>query len=104
MKLSSSVTNTKSKYFKPYQEIKYIKNSKVKLKNQQKKFLLRNGSFLQPIKINGTTYEIRNTCPFDSIAQIVVLIAMEDENYFNYISNLNNNFLKFCQLILSWSK
>lgn len=53
------------------------------------------------MKINGTTYEIRNTCPFDSIAQIVTFIALENKNYFNYISNSNNNFLKFCQLILN---
>lgn len=98
-KSPNSLTNKKSKYFKPYPEIKHIKNDKFK--KSTKRFFLRNGSFLQPLKINGTTYEIRNTCPFDSIAQIITLTALDDENYFNYISNSNNKFLKFCQLILN---
>lgn len=98
-KSPNSLTNSKSKYFKPYPEIKHIENNKFK--KSTKRIFLRNGSFLQPLKINGTTYEIRNTCPFDSIAQIITLTALEDENYFNYISNSNNKFLKFCQLILN---
>lgn len=95
-------TKTKIKYFKPYPEIQHIKNNKPK--KATKKFLLRNGNLLQPLKVNGITYQIKNTCLFDSIAtivaQIVLLIALEDENYFNYISNSTNRFLKFCQSIL----
>lgn len=52
-KLRNILTNSKSKYFKPYPEIKHIKNNKIK--KSTKKFLLRNGSFLQPLKINRTT-------------------------------------------------
>jgi len=90
-----NLTKSKSKYLKPHPEIKHVKNGK-----STKKFFLRNWSFLQPLKINGIAYEIRNTYLFDSIAQIIILIIVENENYFNYISNFNK-FLKFCQLILN---
>lgn len=56
MKLSSSVTNTKSKYFKPYPEIKYNKN---KIKKSTKKIPSPEWFFLTTDK--NQRNNIRNT-------------------------------------------
>lgn len=49
---------------------------------------------MEPLKIGKYSYEISNTCPFDALMHGLSVICIENENYKNYITNLNSDFFQ----------
>lgn len=80
-----------SYYFKPYPEIKVINQIKVP---QTKGFLLPNGLISKPVKFEGTTKFVQNTCGFDAIIQIIHFNALDDPVYCSTIQSSTNETLQ----------
>ncbi|XP_044590864.1 probable DNA replication complex GINS protein PSF3 [Cotesia glomerata] len=86
------------KYFKPCPDIKLINDGIVKKIESGKKGnniiirkntkiirnLLLNGNVSGPIKIGNDSWFAFNTCPFDSIAQLIYSAALENPKFFNF--------------------
>lgn len=78
---------------KPYKFLKKCPNiavtykaaiSKVRTNNK----ILKNGNlFPKPIVVNGQNFMLQNTCPFDSIVQIVTCLLADSQKYLSYIEN-----------------
>jgi len=64
----------------------YNENSRTK---SQVIGILRNGncSDLMPIKIDGTSYSLLNTCPFDSVFQILCTAYVDNSEYAQFINS-----------------
>lgn len=81
-----------SKFFRAYPEVKI--NNKVITKHV-KRYLLKNASKCGTYKIDGKTYLLRNTCPFDSIAQIIFTSILDNPVYFSIAETSNNPLFNF---------
>jgi len=81
-----------SKFISAYPEIKL--NNKLVTKNI-KCYLLENASYCGTYKIDGKIYFLKNSCPFDSLAQIVFTGVLDDPGYFAIAETSDNSFLKF---------
>ncbi|CAI6373790.1 unnamed protein product [Macrosiphum euphorbiae] len=58
---------------------------------------MRNGNSCTPIKLSKKRFIIRNTCPFDSVAIIIVMAYYDNHNYKYYLDNCENIFIRFCK-------
>lgn len=70
---------------------------KVKLNNKtiNINYLLQNAFMCGTYKIDGETYFLKNTCSFDSIAQIVFTGILDNPIYLSKAKNSNNLFFNF---------
>lgn len=83
----------KSYYFKKVPEIGSIHNEMPKgLRNN---YLLINGSLLPMIKFENSLYKVYNTCPFDSIAQVMLRCVFDDKNYASALKESQNHTARF---------
>lgn len=80
-----------SKFFSAYPEVKL--NNKLFTKNV-KRYLLKNATSCGTYLIDEICF-LRNTCPFDSIAQIVFTSVLDDSAYHSIAKNSDNAFFKF---------
>ncbi|KAH0563720.1 hypothetical protein KQX54_005014 [Cotesia glomerata] len=103
------------KYFKPCPDIKLINDGIVKKIESGKKGnniiirkntkiirnLLLNGNVSGPIKIGNDSWFAFNTCPFDSIAQLIYSAALENPKFFNFLKISQNKTFLFVADFLS---
>jgi len=59
--------------------------------------ILRNENSYTTIKLSKKRFIIRNTCPFDSVAIIIVMPFYDNHNYKCYLDNCENIFISFCK-------
>ena len=85
-------TASTSMYFKSFPEIRQRNNRSTKTR---KPVVLPNGSIPSAVKINGVSYFVYNTCPFDSIIHILMTSAIDDPSYAAFIAKSSNNTMKF---------
>jgi hypothetical protein len=57
--------------------------------------VLKNGNCMKPVKLNGVTYVVHNTCPFDSLLQCLSAIYVDYETYREFVNSSRNSFLNF---------
>jgi len=58
--------------------------------------LLKNGSILGPVILDKKPILVINTCPFDAIAQTLLLVAYYDwENFHDYLEQTENDIFRF---------
>ena len=81
-----------SKFFRLCPEIKAHQRAAVITagKNIKKKLLLNGNCFTEPIIVNKRKYMLKNSCPFDSIIQILAALAIDDPDYLNYLEESSN--------------
>lgn len=60
--------------------------------------LLKNGLLLGPVKMTNKNVIVRNTCPFDSISQSMVVAYRDWASYQIYITSTRNRFFAFVEL------
>ena len=81
-----------SKYFKPCPDIHIRQNLAAFGKRYTDVMLLKNGSkFQKHIEIGDRRYIFTNTCPFDTIAQILAVGANDCIKYFNHLELSTND-------------
>ena len=87
-----------SKYFRPYPEIQHTQ--KISSSNSKLKSFLKNGSlFRNPVHLNKRCIFLRNTCPFDSIIQVLAMYATQNEDYLQHLHKSSN---QTCGFILEF--
>lgn len=79
-------------FFTAYPEVTL--NNKLVTKNI-KRYLLKNASSCGTYKIDGKVSFLRNSCPFDSLAQIIFTSILDDPIYFSFAETSDNSFFKF---------
>lgn len=99
--ISNPRQERKAKYFQPCPNI-HINNS---LQTIKKGVLLKNGLRCSPVKQENIrlakqksttlTIQLQNTCPFDSIAQLLLTTALDWTNFEIHIKNSDIEMLKF---------
>ncbi|XP_053595591.1 120.7 kDa protein in NOF-FB transposable element isoform X1 [Microplitis demolitor] len=80
-------------YFQNFPEIK-LRNNLVDVK-KTKIFLLGNGNKSGPVVFNGKKWTALNTCPFDTIIQLIFVGALDSTRFHKYITNLDIPVFKF---------
>lgn len=107
---SANITSDRTKVvFQKQQQSQskfFVSCPEVKLLNQQNTFvkshLLRNGSCLSAVRgIPGGQLLVKNTCGFDSIAQILYTSASDDSKYMSIVENSTAPFFKFTKLFIN---
>ena len=90
--------SSQSKYFRSHPE---IRQQNLLISKKQKICLLQNGNLCQkPMKIDGETFFVRNTCGFDSIVQILMTAAIDHQQYASILRESENRTLKLALMIL----
>lgn len=74
-----------------------IAAAKVNIKDP---LLLNGNKFSQPIKINGQMFMLTNSCPFDSIAQILLTLTIDSPKYLLHVEESTNETLGFILVFL----
>jgi len=87
--------NRPGKYMTHVPEIDRILNNRKLRSNMNT--VLRNGNSCTPIRLSKKRFIIRNTCPFDSVAIIIVMAYYDNHNYKCYLDNCENIFISFCK-------
>lgn len=84
-------------YFKPYPEGKIINDGILnkRVVPIKKGYLLPNGNNCKVLKVDGVAVSITQTCPFDSVMQILQFGALDYPQYTEAIQASNNKALKF---------
>ncbi|KAL4104409.1 hypothetical protein QTP88_019710 [Uroleucon formosanum] len=59
--------------------------------------LLINGNNTTPLKISKQRYLLHNTCPFDSIAVIITMAYIDNNQYKQFINTEKNELLQLCK-------
>ncbi|CAD6223251.1 GSCOCG00011736001-RA-CDS [Cotesia congregata] len=62
---------------------------------KSKNFLLRNGNKTGPVQFGRSKWTALNTCPFDTIIQIIFTVAIDNTHYRDFISKSNLQTFKF---------
>lgn len=68
---------------------------KSKCIKKRKDFLLCNGNKTGPVEFEGKKWTALNTCPFDTISQIIFTAAIDNTHYHDFITNSNLSIFKF---------
>lgn len=89
----------KSFYFKPFPEIRVI-NSGVVNAPRKRGFLLPNGNDCKVLKIEREGISVRDTCPFDSVIQLIQFGAIDYPKYNAAIQSSKNKALQFVSKFL----
>jgi len=76
-------------------EIEHILTQKTTRSNLNS--LLINGNITTPLKISKQRYLLHNTCPFDSIAVIITMAYIDNNQYKQFIDTEKNELLQFCK-------
>ncbi|CAH2100257.1 unnamed protein product [Euphydryas editha] len=91
-------STSKSYYFRKQPDISFV-NDNLQIKSKIR--LLKNGNKRNPLLLDGVYYELKNTCAFDSITQILAASAIDDVSYYNFIRVSSSNVMKFIQTFLT---
>lgn len=81
------------KYFKSFPEINLINN--LAPSNKKEEFLLQNGNKSGPVFFQNESWFAFNTCPFDSIVQLIFYGCLQNEEFNNFVSNSSNSTFNF---------
>ena len=78
-----------SKFFRPYPKIQH--RQKISSSTSKIKSFLQNGNlFRNPVHLNKRSIFLRNTCPFDSMIQILAMYASQNEDYLQHLNKSSN--------------
>lgn len=74
-----------------------IDHKNINLNSTKRSEILKNGNGRAAITIRGKSYLIQNTCPFDSIAQVLATTGMDDACYHTFIDvcSTTSSMMKF---------
>lgn len=75
-------------YMDAVPEIEHILTQKTTRSNLNS--LLINGNIITPLKISKQRYLLHNTCPFDSIAVIIAMAYIDNDQYKQFIDTEKN--------------
>lgn len=98
---------SQSKFFRSYPEmiLNRITSSSMTHKNAFKnksteRYVLQNGFRCGTVKLHGSVYTIRNTCPFDVVVQLLLSAAVDDSNYFKFVHSEENDVFKLIKAFI----
>lgn len=85
------------KYFNDCPEIKLVNNFvKSDTKSVKKKsYLLHNGHMSKAIHFDGCDWLLHQTCPFNTIIQLLFECTLQDTNFLEFCKNSGNSIFKF---------
>lgn len=86
--------NRLGKYMTHVPEIDRILNNRKLRSNMNT--VLRNGNLCTPIQMYIMRFTVKNTCPFDSVAIIIVMAYYDNHKYKCYLDDCENIFISFC--------
>ena len=85
-----------SKFFKRCPDIEIRQNTPALQYSKNTIILLKNGnSFMKPIELDNRKFIVRDTCPFDTIAEILAVAANDNSEYLKHLEGSSNLFCGF---------